>query len=98
MRGVLRFVIAGVVAVLLTGGPAMAETCYADWSEAGPIVKSEGLVSAKDVQELASSQVAGKLIKITLCEDNGAYSYRLVFDQDGELQDMTVDAHSPFGQ
>ncbi len=84
---------------LLSAAPVRAETCYADWSEAGPIVKSEGLATAKDVQERARGQVEGKLIKITLCEDGGSYTYRLVFDQpDGKVVDMVVDARAPFQQ
>ena len=77
--------------------PAAAENCYADWSEAGPIVREQGLVPAKDLQDLAKAKVEGKLIKITLCEDQGNYLYRLVFDKNnGELVDMTVDARTPF--
>lgn len=98
MRGFVRFVSAVAVAVLVAGSPAMAETCYTDWTEAGPIVKAEGLVSAKEIQELAREQVGGNLIKITLCEDAGSFTYKLVVDNDGELKDVTVDARAPFVQ
>ena len=95
------------LAILLTlavlgiglASPASAENCYADWSEAGPIVREQKLVPAKDLQDLASTKVEGKLIKITLCEDQGNYMYRLVFDKEnGEVVDMTVDARTPFQQ
>lgn len=91
-----------ILAILATlglslAGQASAETCYADWSEAGPIVREQGLVPAKDLQDLAKAKVEGKLIKITLCEDQGSYVYKLVFDQNsGDVVDMTVDAHTPF--
>lgn len=79
--------------------PAHAQEgrCYADWSEAGPIVRREGLVPAREVHEQARKRHLGEPIRITLCEEKGQFVYRLVLqDGAGKVKNLTLDARKPF--
>jgi hypothetical protein len=78
--------------------PSAVPRCYADWSQAAPIVRREALVATKDLHELARSRNLGDLVRITLCEDGGRYVYRLVIlpPDARTLIQRTVDARQPF--
>ncbi len=79
------------------GGAAAGETCFADWSVASPIVKKEGLVAVEQLTPTAKMRFNGDVVKVTLCEDNGVYIYRLIVkDSRGNLKTETVDAKNPF--
>jgi uncharacterized membrane protein YkoI len=74
-----------------------ADRCYADWSDAGPIVRQEALVAVKDVHELARKRQIGDLVKVTLCEEKGRFVYRLVVrEPTGRIIALTTDARKPF--
>lgn len=93
--------IAAVVALTgATSGSARAapsERCYADWSQAAEIVRSAALVTAKDVHERARLGQIGDVVRMTLCEENGRYVYRLVVrEAKGQVIKLTVDAKTPF--
>jgi hypothetical protein len=80
----------------LAAPPVTAE-CFADWSEAAPVVVREQLTPARNVQELAQRHVAGALVHITLCREPRRYVYRLVVrDAAGRVSHRTVDARDPF--
>jgi hypothetical protein len=93
---------------LLTGlvpahAVAAEPPCYADWSDAAPVVARERLVAASEMQELARRRLAGELVRITLCRlDAGRggeaqFVYRIVMrDGRGRITNMTVDARRPF--
>jgi uncharacterized membrane protein YkoI len=91
--------LAAIAVAALLGAPGGAradDTCYATWTEAGPVVRKEGLTPASQLSELALGKVEGNLMKITLCEEAGSYVYKLVFfDADGKITNMTVDARNP---
>ena len=90
--------LAALAAVLVSAAQAQAPKCY-EWSDAAPIVKREGLASAKTVNELTQSVAGGELVRITLCEEAGRYYYRLVVKSpSGGLTNQTVDALKPFGR
>ena len=73
------------------------DRCFADWSDAGPVVRREGLVAVKDVHELARQRRIGDLVRITLCEEHGRYVYRLVVrEASGRIVALTTDARKPF--
>jgi len=77
---------------------AQSAKCY-EWSDAAPIVKREGLASAKTVNEMTQAVAGGELVRITLCEEGGRYYYRLVVKEpSGRLTNQTVDALRPFGR
>lgn len=79
--------------VLAAPGSAVAATCYADWTEAAPIVTREKLRSAREVQEAARRDRIGDIVRITLCLDASDYVYRLlVRDAKGRISNLRVDA------
>lgn len=71
----------------------------ADWSEAGPIVRREGLVPIEQVSRMARELSAGTIVNSTLCRTDDRYVYRLlVRGHDGALRVLFVDARQPFAQ
>jgi hypothetical protein len=73
--------------------------CIADWSIAAPIVHAQGLTTVEALSRLAATELPGIIVKTTLCEENGAFVYRiLVRDAGGKLTSRTVDARAPFGR
>lgn len=73
------------------------ERCYADWSQAAEIVRAQALVTAKDVHERARTGRIGDVVRMTLCEDNGRFIYRLVVrEEKGQVVKLIVDARQPF--
>ena len=74
-----------------------SEPCFADWSAAGAVVKSEGLVTVDQLTKLARSKLGGEVVRTTLCESKGGYVYKLVMrEPSGQLNTITVDAKKPF--
>ena len=86
-----------VVATL--GDRASAGSCYADWSEAAPIVLKEKLTTVEALAVLAKARIPGAIVKTTLCEESEGFVYRLLIrDSNGRLTNRTVDARSPFAR
>lgn len=76
-----------------------AGACTENWSEMASAVSANGLMPAKDLQRLAKDHIDGKLVKISLCEDNGSFKYELVtLNGAGQLVTQAVDAKTPFPQ
>jgi hypothetical protein len=74
-------------------------TCITDWSIAAAIVHKEGLTTIEALSRLAAQEISGSIVKTTLCEENGAFVYRiLVRDAGGKLTSRTVDARAPFAR
>ncbi len=72
-------------------------SCIADWSIAAPIVHAQGLTTVEALSRMAATELPGTIVKATLCEENGAFVYRiLVRDAGGKLTSRTVDARAPF--
>jgi uncharacterized membrane protein YkoI len=83
--------------VVLATSPAQAAGCYADWSEAAPIVMKEGLTTIEVLAQTARAKISGDIVKTTLCEENGGFVYRLLIREPaGRLVNRTVDARLPF--
>jgi uncharacterized membrane protein YkoI len=79
------------------GAAAQTGTCLTDWTAAGAIVKSEGLVTVDQLTKLAPSKLGGDIVRISLCEAKTGYVYKLVIkDAGGQIKNMVVDAKSPF--
>jgi hypothetical protein len=71
--------------------------CFADWSQASIIVKTEGLVTVDQLTKSGSTTLGGQIVRSTLCEGPSGYVYKLVIrDADGQLKNVTVDAKRPF--
>ncbi len=92
----LPLVALGLV-LLACASTAARAACIADWSIAAPIVHKEKLATVEVLARLAQGQIAGSIVKTTLCEENGGFVYRLVIREPaGRLVNRTVDARLPF--
>src|SRR5450631_118673 len=89
-----------VAAFAALSGPALAAgACSDNWSDMANQVAANGLAPPKNLQQLASAKVPGKLIKISLCKGAYGYQYQLVFlDAAGQLVNLNVVARNPFPQ
>lgn len=89
-----RFFYAALAALaVLTAGAVRAETCFPDWSVAARIVEAEGLLTVEELTASVRQRLAGEVVKTTLCEENGAYVYRLlVRGGNGQLRTVTFAA------
>ncbi len=86
------------LATCLFSGAAMAN-CIVDWSDAASIVHQNKLTTIEALSRLAAAELAGAIVKTTLCEEKGGFVYRLVVrDPQGKLTAHTVDARAPFGR
>ncbi len=88
-------------AVVLTASAPMAlardKTCIERWSDAAPVVAAERLVNVEELTAKAPKKLGGSIVKATLCESNGSYTYILVLrTAKGKLKSVTVDARDPF--
>jgi len=90
-------IVAASMLLALAPLPAHAGGCYADWSEAAPVVMKEGLTTIEALAKTARGKLSGDIVKTTLCEENGSFVYRLLIrEQAGRLVNRTVDARLPF--
>jgi uncharacterized membrane protein YkoI len=93
-----RIIVASLLlATAILASTAHAAGCYADWSEAAPIVMKEGLTTIEVLAQSARTKISGDIVKTTLCEENGGFVYRLLIREPaGRLVNRTVDARLPF--
>jgi hypothetical protein len=101
MFSILRLVkpVLVIVATALPAqaAPAYATTCFDDWSDAAPVMLKEKLVGTRELHEQARQHLPGDLVRITLCQEENRYIYRLLMrDPLGRLTAITVDARRPF--
>jgi hypothetical protein len=97
---ILRLVCAALLLAAATfADRASAAGCYADWSEAAPIVLKEKLTTVEALAVLAKARIPGAIVKTTLCEESEGFVYRLLIrDSSGRLSNRTVDARAPFAR
>lgn len=83
--------------VMLSAGPAPAQpNCIADWSEAAPIVRREGLATMERVGRIMRDGAAMSIVTSALCTSDGRYVYRLIVrGAGGSLRTLIVDARQP---
>jgi len=86
--------LASVVVLAGTVDGRAASRCYAEWSEAAPIVAREKLRSARDVHDMAREELGGEVVRIVLCDRaEEGFVYRLVLRRlDGRIGTLTVTA------
>lgn len=90
--------VAAVLATtLLTAAPVRAQqSCMADWSEAAPIVRREGLATIERVGRMMRDGAAMEIVTSALCTTDGRYVYRLTVKGAGSgLRTLFVDARQP---
>jgi uncharacterized membrane protein YkoI len=97
-----RQLVTALVILLLPASPQSARTaelCIDDWSTAVPVVKEEGLATVAAVAKLARDRFKGDIVKVTLCQRDGRYVYRILMrGSDGRLEPVIVDAKEPFAR
>ncbi len=80
---------------LLPNGAVAADRCYAEWSDAAPIVARERLRTTRDVQEMAREHFGGDVVRIMLCQEAERFVYRaIVRRDDGRISTSTASAAS----
>lgn len=95
LAGRLSFIAlaAALIALALVAGRATADDCFADWGAAGEIVRRENLLTIEQLAAASSADLAGSIVKSTLCRNADGYAYQLVVrDRDGHLRSMVVPA------
>ncbi len=97
LKSLIRIATLTAIALPAVTKPAAAlegSTCFNDWSDAAPIVARERLRAASDLQIQARTRFDRDLVRITLCQLDGNYVYRLLLrDANGRISPLTVDAH-----
>ena len=74
--------------------PDTTNTCFSNWSDAAPIVASEGLLAASEVQRMSRRTLPGDVVRITLCREDAGYVYLLLLrDGHGRISNLKIDAH-----
>jgi hypothetical protein len=96
--GRIAAIVTCAISVFTNPAAASSERCWADWSTAAPIVRREALVSTKDLHDLARAKNLGNVVRITLCETDGRFVYRLVVIEPARsaVSNVVVDARQPF--
>ncbi len=101
MRHTLRFALP-LALLLAIGSPYAAqagEGCTVNYADMAATAKANNLVPAKEVQRQAQGKIDGKIVKVSLCQNGGAYQYELVYlNGAGQVVTQVVDAKTPFPQ
>ena len=98
MRDLKVFYHCALAALVVAGfsAPVRAEDCYADWGQAGVVVRTQKLVTVQQLSQPGVAAVKGDIVKSTLCKDGDDYVYKLVVrDSGGQLKTVVVDARNP---
>lgn len=95
----IAIILGGVVMLTAAAPVALGrdKTCIERWSDAAPVVAANHLVNVEELTAKAPAKLGGSIVKATLCETNGSYTYALVLrTPKGKLESVTVDARDPF--
>jgi hypothetical protein len=103
-----RFAHWGALTALLLSAQAPAgaawgegKDCFKSWDEARDVIQANGLVSGKQITQLAGDPANlpadSSFLEAYLCKEAGSYVYKLYYvDQGGQVVIRTVDAREPF--
>ena len=95
----LGFGLVVLFSMAVRDGVRASDHCYADWSQAAPIVAKEKLATARQVQKLVQDKLLARVVRMTLCKGARGYEYRLVaFAKNGKIRKLTIDARKPVVQ
>lgn len=96
-RHLIPAAILSATIVLQTQVANALTACFADWSEASPVVSREGLKTIEHVSRLARDRASVEIVNSALCRDESRFVYRLlVRGAEGRLTLLIVDALKPF--
>jgi len=82
-----------VLAFATASSAVRADACLSDWGAASQIVRAQGLRTVEQLARSSEQQLKGEIVRATLCQEAGAYVYRLVVrDRSGQLKAVVLDA------
>jgi uncharacterized membrane protein YkoI len=88
-------IVAAFAAAIGSAAGQTAEPGCVEWSQAGPIIAQNALVSANVVYQMVQKRTGGKVVSQALCNVGGRYVYKLVvLGPTGEVINVTVDART----
>jgi uncharacterized membrane protein YkoI len=88
-------IVATFAAAIFAAAGHTAEPGCVEWSEAGPIIAQNALVSANVIYQMVQKRTGGKVVSQALCNFGGRFVYKLVvLGPTGEVINVTVDART----
>jgi uncharacterized membrane protein YkoI len=82
-------------ATIVSAAGQTAEPGCVEWSQAGPIIAQNALVSANVIYQMVQKRTGGKVVSQALCNVGGRFVYKLVvLGPTGEVINITVDART----
>jgi uncharacterized membrane protein YkoI len=94
-RVVVRIIVAAFAAAIVAVAGRTAEPGCVEWSQAGPIIAQNALVSANVIYQMVQKRTGGKVVSQALCNVGGRFVYKLVvLGPTGEVINITVDART----
>jgi hypothetical protein len=96
-RGLGLAMLAAMVSPHTAVASVPADSCFAAWSDAAPVVHREALTAVRELHVQARQRKLGDVVRVTLCTEQGRFVYRLIVrEPQGRVVPMTVDARQPF--
>jgi uncharacterized membrane protein YkoI len=94
-RVVKPTIAATFAAAIVSAAGQTAEPGCVEWSQAGPIIAQNALVSANVIYQMVQKRTGGKVVSQALCNVGGRFVYKLVvLGPTGEVINVTVDART----
>ena len=88
-------IVAAFAAAQFAAAARTAEPGCVEWSQAGPIIAQNSLVSANVIYQMVQKRTGGKVVSQALCNVGGRFVYKLVvLGPTGEVINVTVDART----
>jgi len=88
-------IVAASAAAIVSVAGQTAEPGCVEWSQAGPIIAQNSLVSAKVIYQMVQKRLGGKVVSQALCNVGGRFVYKLVvLGPTGAVINVTVDART----
>jgi uncharacterized membrane protein YkoI len=82
------------VAIVSIAGQTAEPGCV-EWSQAGPIIAQNSLVSANVIYQVVQKRLGGRVVSQALCNVGGRFVYKLgVLGPTGAVINVTVDART----
>lgn len=93
-------ILALIAATAIAPGTSAAdgsERCYNEWSDAAVVVRRQALTPVRELHTEARRRNLGDIVKVTLCEAQESFVYRLlVREPAGRVVTLVVSAVKPF--
>jgi uncharacterized membrane protein YkoI len=88
-------ILAALSAAILADAGQTAEPGCVEWSQAGPIIAQNSLLTANVIYQMVQKRTGGKVLSQALCNVGGRFVYKLVvLGPTGAVTNVTVDART----